>query len=178
MRFFLLYLIIFVSSLTPAFALEAIELGDPDAPTRGIFSYIPDFVKTPEGGVSWDLFTKTKEIPYEEKDADGFINSGFKPGFSADLKKLNGQSIVMQGYMFPLDENEKQSYFLFGPFPINCPFHYHVGPALVIEVHTGAKPIRFTFDPITIRGDLELVPIDRETNTFYRLKNTEFVSSP
>ena len=75
--------------------------------------------------------------------------------------------------MFPLDETEGQKHFLFGPFPLSCPFQYHVGPSLVVEVHADKNPVFFDYEPVTIAGTLELVPEDREYSVFYRLKDAQ-----
>jgi hypothetical protein len=78
-------------------------------------------------------------------------------------------------YMFPLNETEEQKLFLFGPFPLSCPFQYHVGPALVLEVHADKNPVTFDYEAITITGTLELVPDDPEYSVFYRLNNAKQV---
>ena len=135
-------------------------------------AFIPDFVQVPEGGTSWDLFAKTKSIDYEDKDEEGLEIVGVKPEFPEGLKKLDGQTVLMQGYMFPLESDEEQSLFLFGPFPVSCPFHYHVGPNLIIEAH-GKKKIEYEWDAVNIMGRLELVPRDDEFNVFYRLHDAE-----
>ena len=51
------------------------------------------------------------------------------------MKALDGKTVKIKGFMFPLDETEDQKHFLFGPFPLNCPFQYHVQSSLVMEVH-------------------------------------------
>lgn len=159
--FFTFCFIAFIACGHPAHALTS-------ETNRDVLSYLPDFVKTPDGGVSWDLFTTTKEITESGKDAQGMDYEIMVPGFSKEMKALNGQTIVMQGYMFPLEAEETQGLFLFGPFPLSCPYHYHVGPAMVIEVHA-KEPIAFSYEPVNIRGRLELIPKDIETETFYRL---------
>lgn len=141
-----------------------------DAPTRGVEDYIKDYVDVPEGATDWKLFGKTEEVSTETKDSDGLDVQYYKPKFPDALTSLDGKRIKIKGFMFPLDEAEGQKLFLFGPFPLNCPFQYHVQPSLVIEVHAGKKPIEFTYDPITLDGTLELVPEDRENSTFYRLR--------
>ena len=133
---------------------------------------IPKYVSIPEGGLDWKLFAKTKSIPYSYDDENGKAAYGVKPEFPENLQKLGGQNIIMQGYMFPLHAEENQSVFLFGPFPVSCPYHYHVGPALVMEAH-GREAIEFGFEPITLKGRLELVPRDDEYNVFYRLLEAE-----
>lgn len=164
----LLALLLLIPS--PTLALEEVVAGETQMTKDYVIPYVKDFVKTPHGGVSWDIFASTKEIPYSDKDKDGFDIMGVRPGFTADLKALDGKTIIMEGYMFPLEESDAQTRFLFGPFPMSCPYHYHAGPALVIETFA-AKPIPFTYDPIQVTGILELIPRDDEANTFYRLKN-------
>jgi len=78
--------------------------------------------------------------------------------------------------MFPLDVTEDQRLFLFGPFPMSCPYQYHVGPALVLEVHAQDHPVAFSYDPVQLTGTLELVPEDKEYSVFYRLKDARKVN--
>ncbi len=139
-----------------------------------LLANIDNFVTMPEGGTPWQLFGKTEQKPYAYTDAEGMQWEGVRPIFTDELKKLDGQNILIQGYMFPLDPEEKQSTFLLGPFPVSCPFHYHVTPNLIIEIHA-AKRIAFSYDPIKIRGRLELVPKDDEYNVFFRIQNANFI---
>jgi hypothetical protein len=139
-----------------------------------LLSNIKDFVDTPEGGVDWKVFGETKQQEYSYKDAEGMEWSGVRPEFSENLKKLDGTEILIQGYMFPLGQEEKQPMFLLGPFPVSCPFHYHVTPNLIIEVHA-KTPLAFAYDAVNIKGKLELVPKDDEYNVFYRVIDAELV---
>lgn len=147
-----------------------------DAPTRNLDDYIKDYVDVPDGALDWKIFGKTKEIDVESKDAEGLDLQYFKPEFDADLKALDGKKVTIKGFMFPLDSTEEQKLFLFGPFPINCPFQYHVGPSLVIEVHADNHPVKFSYDPLVLTGTLELVPLDAENSVFYRLKDARLGS--
>jgi len=137
-----------------------------------ILSRMPDFVATPEGGTDWQGFGATKEIAYSEEDKSGYERSGVRPEFQDELRKLDGQNIVVRGFMFPMDQSEQQSVFLLGPFPLTCPYHYHVSNNLIIETRA-KKPVAFSYDAITLRGRLELVEKDDEYNTFYRLHDAE-----
>ncbi len=139
-----------------------------------LLKLIPDYVEIPEGGTSWNVFGGTKEHEYTYEEDEDFVYMGVRPEFSEDLKKLNGSTITIQGYMFPLEASEKQKLFLLGPFPASCPYHYHVPPKLIIEVHVKA-PLAFSYDAVNIKGELELVSEDHEYNVFYRLKNAEIV---
>ncbi len=160
--------------IVPAYAISE-ETGDGYS-TRTLADYIAKYVDVPAGATDWKVFGKTKEIEVAGRDKDGMDFEYQKPGFTDEVKKLDGKTVRVKGFMFPLEEDEDQHEFLFGPFPVSCPFHYHVGPALVIEVHTDKdKPVPFSYDPVTIEGTLELVPLDTENSTFYRLRNAQAV---
>jgi len=159
---------------TPALALEEQAVYSTETYTiEDITSQIKNYTKTPDGGVAWEVFSETKESPYKIT-RDGEEWEGVKPEFTDTIKQFNGETVKMSGYMFPLDQTDEQSQFLFGPFPLSCPYHYHAPNSLTIEVHTD-KPIKFTYDPITITGTLELVPEDYDYNTFYRLNDASIV---
>ena len=136
---------------------------------------IPEFVTVPEGGLDWMLFAETESVPYDDKTKDGEDINGVMPEFSKKLMSYDGQIVKMQGYMFPLNAKDSQSVFLFGPFPLSCPYHYHVGPALVIEAHAKDK-LDFDLAAINITGVLELVQRDDEYNIFYRLRDVELIN--
>lgn len=165
----LLVLCLVLLAFTPAHALEFQD--GADAPTRTLEDYIKDYVDLPEGATDWKLFGATREINIEKTDAEGFGLQYYKPEFPAALQALNGKTIRVKGFMFPLDSSEDQKLFLFGPFPVNCPFQYHVGPSLVLEVHADKHPVAFSYDPLVIEGRLELVSDDPENSVFYRLKD-------
>jgi len=150
----------------PSFALEQEE--GQDAPTRTLSDYIKDYVDVPEDGIDWKMFGQTEAISIETKDAEGLDVQYYRPKFSPDVIALDGKEIILKGYMFPLDATEEQSLFLFGPFPINCPFQYHVGPSLVMEIEAD-KPVKFDYEALTLKGTLELVKEDPENGVFYRL---------
>lgn len=133
-----------------------------------VVGFIDQYVSVPEGGVDWKLFAQTKSIPYAYIDEDGREAQGVRPEFPEELNALNGERVILQGYMFPLLAHEDQTVFLFGPFPASCPYHYHVGPALVIETY-GRGEIDFSYDAITLEGRLELIPREDNYNVFYRL---------
>jgi hypothetical protein len=150
-------------------SLPAMAIEESDAPNRTLADYIADYVDVPEGATDWKIFGQTKEISIDTVAPDGLQLQYFKPAFTPEVEDLNGRIIKVKGFMFPLEATEGQKLFLFGPFPVNCPFQYHVGPSLVIEVHA-PKPIAFTYDPLVLEGRLELVRDDPDTGVFYRLK--------
>lgn len=161
--------------ITPVYAFSY-EEGVSDGHTnKTIQDYIADFVDVPEGAINWKVLGTTQEIVIETKTDDGYDLTYSKPEFKPEVQALNGKEIKIKGYMFPLDETEGQRQFLFGPFPLSCPFQYHVGPPLVLEVHADNHPIPFDYEPVVIEGTLELVADDPEYSVFYRLKNARQV---
>ena len=140
-----------------------------------LLSNIDDFVKVPKGGVHWKVFGETimKEYTFFDKEGNEWI--GVRPEFKDQIKKLDKQRILIQGYMFPLEQDEKQKLFLLGPFPISCPYHPHISANLIIEVHA-ESPIIFSYDAVNIKGKLELVPKDDDYNVFFRLRDAQLVN--
>lgn len=146
-----------------------------DSPSRSLKDLVKNFVDIPKGGLDWRVLGNTKEKVVSGKDKEGYDYEYYRPEFPKEVKALDGKEVTIKGFMFPLEASEKQKEFLFGPFPVGCPFHYHVAPALVLEVHADNSPVAFSYDPVTIRGKLELVEKDMENSTFYRLQGAELV---
>jgi len=163
----LVALLVVLLLVGPARALTIEE--NSDGTQRTLLDYIEDYTDVPEGALDWRVLGTTKEIDIQTKTVDGYDLEYFKPEFQPNVMALDGTEITIKGFMFPLDETEDQTLFLLGPFPMSCPYHYHVGPSLVIEVHADDNPVRFDYEPVVIQGRLELVPDDPEYSTFYRL---------
>ncbi len=137
-----------------------------------LLSNVEDFINLPEGGTPWEVFGETGMDEYSFEDDEGYEWIGVRPEFTQDIKKLDTKKILVQGYMFPLDHEEKQKTFLLTPFPQSCPYYPHVSSNLIIEVHA-KDPISFSYDAVDIEGILELVPNDDLYNVFFRLKNAQ-----
>ncbi len=150
------------------------EINEDPYDEYNLLSNVDDFVKVPEGGVHWKVFGETimKEYTFFDKEGNEWI--GVRPEFKDQIKKLDKQKILIQGYMFPLEQDEKQKLFLLGPFPVSCPYHPHISANLIIEVHA-QSPIVFSYDAVNIKGKLELVPKDDDYNVFFRLRDAQLV---
>ncbi len=141
-----------------------------------LISFVDDFINLPPGGTPWQIFGETQMDEYPIVDKDGNEWIGVRPKFTEKILQLDKKEILVQGYMFPLDQDEKQSLFLLGPFPLSCPYHPHTSSNLLIEVHS-KSPIIFSYDAVNIKGKLELVPKDDDYNMFFRLRNAELVKN-
>ena len=133
---------------------------------RDLSQYVKEY-SAYANSIEWELFAKTQELDECYVDEEGFDNCLVKPIYSDEITKLDNMSVTITGFMFPLEASDKLNNFLIGPFPLDCPFHYHIGPAKVIEVRS-KKAISFSYDPITITGILKL-DYNIETGVFYYL---------
>lgn len=123
--------------------------------------------------IAWERFEKTKEISKKHTYPDGSYSFDVTPEYTDDIKQLDGKEVTLMGFMFPLEQAPKQSNFLLGPYPMSCPFHYHVGPSLIIEVKS-LEAVPFSYDPITLKGTLA-VRFNAETGVFYYLENAKVI---
>jgi len=84
---------------------------------------------------------------------------GFKvdvPVFSEDVKKLEGKTVKIKGYIIPVEGYKSHKEFIFSAYPYNmCFFCGGAGPETVMEVYA-KEPIEYTAEAVTIEGKLEL----------------------
>ena len=82
--------------------------------------------------------------------------------------------ITIKGFLIPLQEQKKHSYFLLSAFPFDqCFYCGKAGPETVIEV-TVKKAIKTTDKIINIKGTLELNAQD-PSHLFYIIADGELV---
>jgi hypothetical protein len=110
-----------------------------------------------------------------EKQYDEML--GFKvdiPVFSEQVKDMEGEIVEVKGYIIPVEGYKNHKEFIFSAFPYNmCFFCGGAGPETVMEVYA-AEPIKYTAEPIIIRGKLELNNSDIN-RLIYGLKDATFV---
>lgn len=127
-------------------------------------------VEETSDSLSWRVFAETQQTRITEETEDGFINMYYKPTFTENLLRRNGETIRVTGFMFPLEQKSRQGIFLFGPYPLSCPYHYHVPNSLVLMVEMeNALPL--TLQPIVLEGTLE-IEFDAEQHLYYFYKMT------
>ncbi len=118
--------------------------------------------ETPEGGVSWDKLGATEE---RVEVIDGF--SHVRPVFSDEVEALDGKTVRIRGFMYPLEQEARQREFLFTALPPSCPYCLPAGPGYIIETHA-TEPIEFTWDAVLLEGTLELEE-EHPHGLFFRL---------
>lgn len=148
---------------------EQYEAFDPNAvpaeplPDDASFEYYEHLVPAaPEDGVSWHLLGATGE---RIEIIDGF--SHLRPIFSDEVKALDGDTIRIKGFMYPMDSEPRQRQFLFTALPPSCPYCLPAGPGYIIEAHA-REPLRFSWDAMLLEGRLELQD-EHPYGLFFRL---------
>ncbi|WP_375392546.1 DUF3299 domain-containing protein [uncultured Sphingomonas sp.] len=80
----------------------------------------------------------------------------YRATFSPLLKKEDGSSFSISGYMLPVDASTTSPHFVLTRRSAGCPFCPPNEPTEAIEVFT-TKPVAYTQSPITVEGTLHLV---------------------
>ncbi len=155
--------ILIIAALSQLFSLSAYAIQfEPDVEYgEGYLDQIP---KAPLGAVDW----KTLFSIGEEEVIDQGLTL-YKPIFSPKVKALNGKKIKVKGFMFPLDMSETQRHFLLSAFPPSCPFHAPGGPKHIIEIFV-EDGIEFTYDPLVLEGEMQLLEFDEDNGLYYRMQ--------
>ncbi len=103
-----------------------------------------------------NMWKTLADITYIKK-YDDFL--GFKvdfPVFSEKVEALDGKEIEIRGYIIPIEGYKSHKEFIFSAYPYNmCFFCGGAGPETVMEIQA-SQPIKYTAEPITIRGKLKL----------------------
>ncbi len=159
-------LVILLLALYPVAGLAELtddELATEPPPEDATFDdyahLVPD---TPEGAISWELLGNVER---PEPGAD--------PDYPDEIKALDGETIRIMGFIYPMQNQEQMDEFLLTALPPSCPFCLPAGAGYLIETHTG-KPIRFTWDPVLIEGSFEILE-DDPYGLFYRLRDARLV---
>lgn len=103
-----------------------------------------------------DTWKTLSKITYK-KEFDEMM--GFKvdkPVFSEDVLALGGKEITVKGYIIPIEGYKSHKEFIFSAFPYaSCFFCGAAGPETIMEI-VAKEPIKYTDEPITIKGKLTL----------------------
>jgi hypothetical protein len=108
--------------------------------------------------LSWKLLAQVELV----KQKDRFV-----PQFSSSVAALDQTEVKLQGFIVPLAMGAGQTHFILSAIPISCPFCVPAGAESLVEVKT-KNPVRFTFEPVVIRGNLSVLK-DDPIGVYYRL---------
>ena len=129
-------------------------------------------LKVQEG---WDNWQVLAQVEYHEQYVEDVGGNILFPIFPASIQKMDGEVILLSGYVIPLEETgSDQDYFMFSSRPYNsCYFCGGAGPESVAEVYA-SEQVPYTEEPITIRGRLELNEKDYN-HLMYQLEEATIV---
>jgi hypothetical protein len=97
-----------------------------------------------------------------------------KPVFNDKIKRLEGKSVVLPGYIVPFNAGMKSKEFMFTSLPLNACFFCGVGgPETVVQVFANDN-IAYTDKPVEIRGILRLNGTDPD-KMIYILEKAELL---
>lgn len=114
-----------------------------------------------DGVIAWDRLTGVET----EEGNHGLL----KPRFDDSLRALDGTEVKVQGFMLPLENEDRHGHFIVTRSPPSCFFCLPGGPESVVEIRA-AKPLEFSFDPVVLKGRLTLLE-DSDMGLFYRLED-------
>lgn len=121
--------------------------------------------------IEWE---ELMNILYQLKYYPELDLSVFAPVFGPKLKKLDGQTVIMEGYILPVDE--EKGLWALSAFPVaSCFFCGQASPASVISVYFRDENRRrryATGDQLSLQGEL-MLNHDDPVELYYVLKEAE-----
>lgn len=120
-----------------------------------------------KGVVSWSTLAQVKSRTEGKRVI---------PEFAPAVRSLDKQEVKLQGFMLPIVTGERHDHFLLTMRPPHCPFCLSLGPEYIVEVRAKA-PIRHTYDPIIIAGQLNVLS-DDPFGLYYRLTGAQLSQAP
>ena len=135
---------------------------------------LPCFLSAQNTDNVWRTLALMKfERQYSDQDGIGQQQQG---RFVSLIEALEGQEIMLKGYIVPLSGKKAQSHFMFSAYPYSdCFFCGKAGPESVVEAFTkDQKQITFTDNPITLKGIFKFTSRD-PNGIMFTLENAELV---
>jgi hypothetical protein len=127
------------------------------------------FYQVPEGVVGWDVLG----VMDIEIEVLGPLQTNATKTFSEAVRALDGETVKVMGFLYPLKGGVTHDYFLLTAWPPSCPFCLPAGPTMMVETFA-AEAIDFTEGAIVMAGQFELLEND-PSGFFYRLQSAELV---
>jgi len=115
------------------------------------------------GVVSWDILREL-DVVYETR---GPGMTDFRTSFTSALLELDGKTIKLAGFIYPLEAADAHQRFLLAAYPPSCPFCLPGGATEMVEV-LASTPVPFSYDALVLEGRFELLR-DDPSGLLYRL---------
>ncbi|MCB0705735.1 MAG: hypothetical protein KDC34_10520 [Saprospiraceae bacterium] len=113
--------------------------------------------------IDWKILSK---IDFEERYNEDVADYIFYPLFHPSIKRLEGEQVIIKGYVIPIEETGQEDLLILSAFPFTeCFFCGNAGPESVMDIQL-KKPVgkRIKKDKeMEFRGKLHL----NETDLYY-----------
>lgn len=116
-----------------------------------------------DGAIKWEALANM-EVRVETPAP---LQTIFHREFSAEIKALEGETVRLKGFMYPLSPGERHTSFLLSALPPSCPFCLPGSATTLIDI-VAEEPVRYILEPVMLEGRLNLLR-DDDTGLFYRL---------
>lgn len=124
---------------------------------------VADHLRVPapavDGALDWDQLATAGESMFR----DGTISR-----FPAALRQLDGQEVVLAGFMMPFRDGVQHSEFMLAGMQFHCT-SCMLGDLRRIVAVKAARPVTYAERPLAIRGRLHLLE-DGASPLYYRLE--------
>lgn len=113
------------------------------------------------------LSAKAQHDPSDQMDSPNWdIISGVKMKtvkptetyaiYNPTIQKYESKAFELSGYIVPIKDGMKQTKFMLSTLPINQCFYCGKNGIPIMVLVEMAEPIKFTYQPITVKGTLKL----------------------
>ncbi|MBV6645695.1 MAG: hypothetical protein KI790_09615 [Cyclobacteriaceae bacterium] len=135
-----------------------------------MFLFLAILILSPySGGSGWDLLSSVDLVRRYDSFFDQEVDV---PVFSEGLKRHDGQTLSLEGFVIPLQKSEEQAFFILSRFPYqSCFFCGAAGPETVVEVYS-KELVSLRDERVKVTGTLKLNASD-PLHLYYLLKDCE-----
>ena len=100
----------------------------------------------------------------------------YTPYYPPELKKLENTTVELPGYLIPLTSGRNHKIFMLSVLPITqCQFCGTNGIPPMVEIFMKKESVRYSEDPIKIRGKMKFNPEPLQGNSEIQLVDAELV---
>ena len=113
----------------------------------------------------------------QHSESDGVTHQ--KPRVEPMIQAMDGDEIIVKGYVIPLSGKMEQSHFMFSAYPYaNCFFCGKAGAESVMEVFTkDDKKVAYSDDPIYMKGTFKYLGY-KPNDLMFELKDAVQIKAP
>lgn len=151
-------------------ALMVLGIKAVNAQQNELFGEIPDH--TPMMNDTWETINK---LMYKVTHKDD--QTIYTPHFPDELKAIDKKTVTLPGYLVPLNGGRDHETFMLSVLPImQCMFcgQGDIPPMIEIFMKKGKK-VRFTEEPIKIKGTVRLNSNTQEGNAEIQILDAELI---